>query len=311
MWANRTYSLWVLRLGIVAAVTITLSLVACIGIVYGERQRLPLLLAASIAFDVILIGAACFLLPWATVKFRPPQPEADIDLTHLARLALAGQISASIVHEITQPISTILLNVEALEFWFASKNGNPAVAAEILSDLKRDEVRAREMVLRLRNFLSKGELRPEPVDVNDLVRNAVDLLRSDLKNGHVAVEISLARQRLSVTADCVHLQQVLITLIVNAIEAMAAIPLDARVLQISTHSTGQSAEVVVSDSGPEMTQEQFEHAFEPFFTTKKNSMGLGLSVARSIVLAHCGLIWIERRAGGASFHLEIPMSGNG
>lgn len=307
MWANRMYSFGALNWGTIAAVTL-LSLAACIGVMYGARYQLPLLLVASIVFDVVLIGAACFLSS-AAVKLTLQQPQADAELTHLTRLALAGQISASIVHEITQPISAILLNIEALEFWFASKNGNSAAAESILNDLKRDQTRTREMMARLRSFFSKGELRSESIDMNDLVTHAVELLQPDLKNGDVAVELDLAQETLCVAADRVHLQQVLITLIVNAVEAMATIPVNARVLQISSHCIDRrGAEIVVSDTGPEMTQQQFDHAFDPFFTTKESSMGLGLAVAQSIVAAHRGVIWIERRPQGARFHVEIPMS---
>lgn len=284
-------------------------MVACVGIVLGVRNQVPLLYTGSIIFNVLLIASTCFLPVLIPAK-RSTKP--SVDLTHIARLVLAGRISASIVHQIIQPISAILLNIEALEFWFASKSGSIAIAENILGDLKRDELRTREMVFRLHRFFSKGELHTEHTDMNELVANAVELLRPNLRGSHVVVSTEFVPGPLAAMVDRVHMQQVLITLIVNAIEAMAEVSRGARWLHISTDRVAHhSLEITVTDSGPEMSQEQFEHAFDPFFTTKENGMGLGLSVARSIVVAHHGLIWIQRRSTGTSFHLEVPVSQTG
>ncbi len=287
-------------LGIVIIAAVSLVL-------YTMHYRFSYLYGASIFFNVILLGAllVCRLTPHKQVS----NPSTGADLTHTARLTLAGEISASIIHEVIQPLSSILVNIEAIELRLANENGDVASTQEIIRDLKRDQQRASEIARRLRRFLSNRELQLENMDMNELIAKVMELVRTDFKKRNVIASTTLEPGLPRVIADPMHLQQVLLTLLINGMEAMEGTPVESRQLHVNTRCIDKRRiEVVVTDNGPKMSQDQFKRAFEPFFTTKEAGMGLGLSVASSIVVAHHGAIWVERRAaGGASFHFTIPV----
>lgn len=295
-----------MAIGLLVGATFALAIT---GLIYSVSHRMLLLGIASVALNIALVGTLCALLMAPGNWLRATRAKVDIEQTHIARLALAGEISASIIHEVIRPLSSILVNIEALELRLVQQGNDTSDVRDILHDLKRDRSRANDIALRLRRFLSKRELHLEPTDINQMVAHAVELLQTDIKNGRVVAQVHLTPGTLSVVGDPVHLQQVLITLIINAIEAMAQTPTESRQLEISTNRvTQQRVAVIVSDTGPKMTAHQHAHAFEPFFTTKDSGMGLGLSMARAIVLAHQGVIWIDRDAANTSFHFEIPIT---
>lgn len=243
---------------------------------------------------------------------RRAQRNADrlqSEMTHAARLALAGEITASIAHEITQPLSAILSNVETAELLLSQPIANTATLSDILADIKRDDLRAHEIVRRLRSLLRKREMRQERHDLNALVSNSVALLRADAIRRNVLVTFDLEQGLPQVYVDPVHLQQVVLNLLLNAMDAMVETPTGERTLGVQTRLMPQSAiEIAVYDSGHGMTREQLTRAFDSFFTTKEGGMGLGLSIARSIVHAHGGTIWAENRDGGGTiFRVRIPL----
>ncbi|MBV8098673.1 MAG: PAS domain S-box protein [Verrucomicrobia bacterium] len=233
------------------------------------------------------------------------------DLAHLSRVALLGELSVSLAHELNQPLTAILSNAEAAELLLAQDAADagdelPQILREIVSESKR----AGEVIRRLRVLLKKGDIRRVPLDMNELVQNVFKLIRSDLINQHIAVQLELAPHLPLVDGDEVQLQQVLINLVINACDAMAEVAANGRRLLVSTDFAGESkVRVSVTDEGYGIPPEKIEHIFDPFFTTKEIGTGLGLAVCRSIISAHSGeLTAINNPQCGATFQFTVPAS---
>jgi PAS domain S-box-containing protein len=233
--------------------------------------------------------------------------EARRELTHASRLALVGELTASIAHEINQPLGAILNNADAAEMLLESSPPALDQVREILGDIRRDDLRACEVIRRLRALLSKHEMEFQPVDLNVVSSDVVLLVRAESRRRGVTVVSQPADDLPIVRGDRVHLQQVLLNLVLNSMDAMAdATGPKGVTLRTGVHENG-SAEVAVSDTGPGISRDHLPRLFDPFFSTKKNGMGLGLSIARSLVEAHGGQIWAENNPGrGATFRFTLP-----
>lgn len=231
------------------------------------------------------------------------------EVAHAARLAIAGEISASIAHEVAQPLSAILSNVETAELLLRQRGGSTDEIVDILADIKRDDLRAYEIVRRMRLLLQKRQMQFETLDLNVLIANTVSMLRSDASRRRIQLRTELAELP-SVRVDAVHLQQVILNLLLNAMDALARTPPSARTILIRTGISERSGvEIVISDTGRGMTTEHLARAFESFFTTKEGGMGLGLSIAKSIVQAHGGTITAESiERSGTTFRITLPTS---
>jgi len=243
-------------------------------------------------------------------RLQSTQNTFRAETAHTARLALAGEMTASIAHEVTQPLSAILNNVEAAELLLGQPTPDMTAIAEILADIKRDDLRANEIVRRLRTLLGKRELQRERTDVNALAATTIGLIRADASRRNIVIRTDLQPDLPLVMADPVHLQQVLLNLMVNAMDAMKDSTLTARWLDVHTSGCeGEAVEIAILDTGHGMSRTQLSKVFDSFFTTKEGGMGLGLSIARSIVQAHGGAIWAERReAGGTMFRFTVPVN---
>jgi signal transduction histidine kinase len=231
------------------------------------------------------------------------------ELTHSARLCIAGEITAAVAHEMTQPLSAILSNADTAELLLLQEQPDLATLREIVADIRRDDLRANDIVQQLRALLRKRELHFERMDINGMAAQALRLIHSAAIHRNVVIQTALDPQLPPVHADPIHLQQVLLNLLLNAMDAMQETASDARLLDVRTALRDQRAiEVVVTDTGRGMTPDQLEHVFDTYFTTKREGMGLGLSIARTIIQAHGGHIWAENRElGGAVFHFTIPL----
>lgn len=231
------------------------------------------------------------------------------EITHAARLALAGEISASIAHEVTQPLSAILSNVETAETLLRKPEPNLATILEILEDVRKDDLRAHGIVRKLRMLLRKRELQFEHIDVNALASSVLTLVLPDALRRNVVIHTALDPTLPKVPADPVHLQQVLLNLIINAMDAMDETPAAARWLEVRTERCDEEhVQVAVADNGRGLGAGRVDKLFESFFSTKADGMGLGLSVARSIVTMHGGSIWAENsKVGGATFLFTLPV----
>ena len=236
------------------------------------------------------------------------------DLAHLARVSTVGELSSSLAHELTHPVTAILSNAQAAQRFLANDDVDLDEVREILNDIVTQDQRAGEVIHGLRLLLKKGEPQKQcdDVDLNEVIRDVVQLMRSDLINRNVTVDTDLAQNLPAVTGDRVQLQQVLLNLALNGCEAMGDYNSSERRLLIASQWENGAVRVSVSDSGSGIPGEKMEQVFERFFTTKKEGMGLGLSVCRTIINAHRGKIWATNNAGcGATFHFSLPIVGAG
>ena len=231
------------------------------------------------------------------------------ELAHANRQATAGELSSTMAHELNQPLGAILTNTETAELILSSPAPNLSEVKEILADIKRDDIRASEVIDRMRGFLRRAPFEDKAIDLNDAVRKVFDFLSVQASARNVALSFEPSGEPLQVRGDQVQIQQVIMNLVVNSMDAMATIPNGRSVIGRTEMNGGSSAVVSILDSGPGIPAEKLNEIFDPFFTTKKQGMGIGLSISRTIVQAHKGRIWAEnQREGGAVFRLSLPLA---
>lgn len=229
------------------------------------------------------------------------------ELAHLSRVAMLGELSGSLAHELNQPLAAILSNAQAAQRYLAQSPPRVDQLGDILSDIVKSDHRARSVIQRLRSMLRKEQAQYHRLDINDVVEESLRLMRSDLLNREVGVDTDLAAALPAVNGDRNQLQQVLLNLMMNGFDAMDALPTDRR-LRITTQGTAQGGvEFNVADLGSGIPPADLERIFEPFVTAKAQGMGLGLAICRSIVEAHGGRLWATNNADiGATLHCELP-----
>jgi signal transduction histidine kinase len=230
------------------------------------------------------------------------------ELAQLSRVAALGELSGSLAHELNQPLTAILSNAQAAQRFLAKEPAGVQDVREILGDIVADDRRAAEIIQRLRQLFKRGEIRLQPIAVNDLVRDALRLTQSELAG--VDLRADLADHLPLVDGDRVQLQQLLINLVTNARNAMNESAPGVRRLTARTRLIdGEGVCVTVADSGPGIPPENLSRIFDPFFTTRAEGMGLGLTVCRSIIRVHRGTLWAENNPDrGASFHFVLPLA---
>jgi PAS domain S-box-containing protein len=232
------------------------------------------------------------------------------ELAHLNRFNLAGELTATIAHELNQPLAAILTNSETAMALLDSSPSNVEELSQILSDIRRDNQRASEVLGRVRSLLKRAPFERKNKDVNQIVRDTAGLLSRLAASRETDLASETTSGELLVNCDETQLQQVLINLILNAMDAMSAVTAADRKIAITTTRVENFADVIVSDRGPGISADLVKMVFEPFFSTKPEGMGMGLSIVRTIVEAHGGQIWIKGKPGnGAVFHIRLPLSG--
>jgi C4-dicarboxylate-specific signal transduction histidine kinase len=233
-------------------------------------------------------------------------------LTHLSRAAVLGQLSGAFAHELKQPLTSILGNAEAALSILKKGGENTAELSEILQDIVQDDERAAQVIQRLRALLGKGDAQYAPVELNDVVRESLELTHSEFVTRNVVATLHLDPAVPTVLADRVQMQQVVLNLLMNACEAMVATPLPRRQAVLTTRflPASEAVEITVRDNGTGIAPGDNERIFQPFVTTKSHGLGLGLAICRSVAEAHHGVLWAENAPeGGAIFHIKVPIAG--
>jgi C4-dicarboxylate-specific signal transduction histidine kinase len=235
--------------------------------------------------------------------------EALMALAHANRVATMGQLTASITHEVNQPITAAVTYALAARRWLSAVPPDFGEVNEALAGIIKEGDRASEVIGRIRALMKKTPPRKDAVSINDAILEVVALTRTETANNGVSVRTQLAEGLPPVRGDRVQLQQVILNLIVNAVQAMSGVGEGARELQISIDvvSSEGGVRVGVRDTGPGLSHESLSRLFEPFYTTKPEGMGMGLSICRSIIEAHGGRLWATPcDPQGALFQFTIP-----
>src|SRR5437588_4296018 len=233
--------------------------------------------------------------------------QAQADLARVNRVTTMGELTASLAHEVNQPIAAAVTNANTCLRWLTRDDPDLQEAREAASRIVKDATRAAGIISRVRLLFKKGTLRHELVDVNEAIREMIVLLRSEATRYNITVRIELAPDLPRIMGDRVQLQQVLMNLIVNSIDAMKEAD-GARELAVKSQRTEKEQVLVsVSDTGVGLPPQQAEQVFNAFFTTKPHGTGMGLRISRSIVESHGGPLWAaDNSPRGASFHFVLP-----
>jgi C4-dicarboxylate-specific signal transduction histidine kinase len=234
---------------------------------------------------------------------------AQAELAHANRVATMGQLTASIVHEVSQPIAATVLNAQAALRWLGAQPPNLNEVRQILNQITDDSTRAGDIIDRIRALIKKAPPRKEGLEINEAILEVIALTRGEVLQNGVSVRTQLAEGLPLIQADRVQLQQVILNLIVNAVEAMSGASEGARELLISTGGDASNGVLVsLRDSGPGLDPASLGRLFDAFYTTKSSGLGMGLSICHSIIEAHGGRIWaVANEPRGAAFHFTLPL----
>jgi PAS domain S-box-containing protein len=235
--------------------------------------------------------------------------QAEAELAHANRVATMGQLTASIAHEINQPIAALLTNAGTAMRWLDRQPPNLETARTMIDCIVADGRRTADIVSRIRDFSKKAPIRMQQLEVNEAILDVVGLTRVAMSEHGVSAKTQLAAGLPLILVDRVQLQQVILNLIMNAIEAMSEVGDGPRELSISTSKAGLDGVLIaVSDTGPGLSRTNPERIFEAFYTTKSEGLGMGLSICRSIIEAHGGRLWAApNKPNGALFSLTLPI----
>jgi PAS domain S-box-containing protein len=234
--------------------------------------------------------------------------EMQLELAHANRVATMGQLTSSIAHEVAQPIGAIAINASAALTWLGRKAPDIENARISIERIAEDAHRSVEVIGRIRELFQKAPPRKRHLDLNEVVREVIVLTHGEALKAGVSVKTQLAEGLSLIEGDRVQLQQVLLNLVVNAIQAMTAMADGARDLLITTALTEANFLLVrVADSGPGLDPQTLEHVFDPYYTTKPGGLGMGLAICRSIMVAHNGRLWASaNQPCGAVFQFTLP-----
>jgi signal transduction histidine kinase len=273
-------------------------------------QRYPRQIAFILAVVLVQAGLITILLhehrrrQLAEVQSRQRMAE----LARVMRFSTAGELTASIAHEINQPLGAILTNAETADAILKSPTPDITELKDIVKDILHDDRRATEIIRRMRSLLKKAPFELKNFDLNDLVRETLGILSSLAVGRQVELTGSITSDALPILGDRIQLQQVVLNLVVNGIDAIRDLPSENRIISIRTSCVDNFAQLSVSDRGPGIPEDKLKEIFEPFFTSKAEGMGMGLSIARTIIEAHHGLISTKNRDhGGATFRIKLPL----
>jgi two-component system, LuxR family, sensor kinase FixL len=237
--------------------------------------------------------------------------QAQAELSHVTRVTTMGELAASIAHEINQPLAAIVADASACINWLSADRPPLNQVRAALAAVVDDGNRAAEVLTRIRTLLARSVVARQPCQLDRIIADVLPLVRPGLRRHDISLDMSLAVDLPPVLADRIQLQQVLLNLLVNAVEAMRDVPVERRrlVIQVTPETMEDQAwtVVMVEDAGVGLRESEAGKLFEPFYTTKPGGLGMGLSISRSIVEGHGGRLWATANPDhGATFHLALP-----
>jgi C4-dicarboxylate-specific signal transduction histidine kinase len=232
------------------------------------------------------------------------------DLARASRAITIRQLMATIAHEVNQPLAALVANAGAARRWLEGDPPRIDKTRQSLARIVRDGNRASDVISRIRALVGSGDAERNPLNLNSVVQEVIALVRTELRRHNVSVRTDLDGNLPSIPCDRVQMQQVLINLVVNAIESMSAVETRSRLLAITTVSGVAGVLVCIADRGVGLDEQDLERVFEPFYTTKPHGMGIGLAISRAIIEAHGGRLWATpNKASGTTFRLQLPFNG--
>ncbi len=234
-----------------------------------------------------------------------------LELAHVARVAIMGEITTAVAHELSQPLTAILSNAQVAQRMLSRESPDLAELREIITDIVSDDQRASSVLQTLRNFLKKADFEFQPLDMVGVVKDVGRMLRREAELREMTLDLQFGPDPPTVRGDRIQLQQVLVNLVVNAIDAMKEARESGTSITVRMdRANGEALRIAVIDSGPGIPPGELERIFEPYVSSKSSGLGMGLAIARSIVQAHGGRLWAENHpGGGAAFVLELPVEG--
>jgi signal transduction histidine kinase len=284
------------------SITLIVTLLAVL-----QVAHIPL---ATTPFFLITVAAMTFELSRAAaVSTRMQQEVAQLraDVARAERVTALGQLASALAHELSQPLAAILRNAEAAHLYLNSGRPDLEELRSIVNDIHKDDRRAGELIDRMRALLKRGNLDMQPLAIGELLQEVLSLVNSEALSRRVSLDFVMEPGLPFVRADRVHVSQVLLNLILNAMEAMQSCPENARRVSIVVRAAGECVEVAVSDSGPGIAEGNLDRVFDPLFSTKPEGLGMGLAISRTIIGAHGGRLWAENSASGATFRFTLPI----
>ena len=270
---------------------------------------------AVLGFVAIIVAQALLIHALLLQSRRRRRAEAELrarsaELQHVGRLSMIGALTASIAHEINQPMGAILSNAEAAEMMLEQGTLDRDKLREILADIRSEDLRASEVIKGLRRLLGRGDWSPVALDVNAEVAEALSHLVFDAVRRDIALSPVFGARLPAVNGVAVQLQQVVVNLVMNAMEALGTSPVNVREVRVETLARAGGVEIVVADHGPGIPPEAAAHLFETHFTSKKDGMGFGLTIVGPIVDEHRGRVTFEPNVPrGAIFRVWLPAVG--
>jgi C4-dicarboxylate-specific signal transduction histidine kinase len=234
------------------------------------------------------------------------------ELAHVSRVSTMGQLATTLAHELDQPLSAILRNTEAGELFLQDTSPDLDELRAILADIRKDDLRAGDVIDRMRDFMKPRNTDRRRLDLNLLVGDVATLVRPDVEQRRVRLALETDPALPPVYGDRVQLQQVLLNLLLNAMDALDDNPSERRLVTVRTRRVGAWVEITVSDTGQGIPADKLLRVFEPFFSSKPDGLGMGLAISRDIIEAHCGRLWADNNeVGGATFTITLPRAEGG
>jgi two-component system sensor kinase FixL len=302
---NRALVPWLLLVQLVAILMLLAALL------FAGQSNERLIGIAVIVLVLTTVGVAAMFERSKDVVHQTELRQQRLELAHLSRVATLGELTGAVAHELNQPLTAILSNAEAARHLARQHPVNTSELQETLDDIIDAGRRAAAVIDRARTLLQKREVHIGPVNINEVLRETIDLTHAEFVNKRISITAHWSVEPPTVAGDRVQLQQVILNLLLNARDAMEDNDTNDRHLMVRTDVGADGfMRIEIGDNGVGIPSQEIERIFEPFFSSKRHGLGLGLAISRSIVTAHAGRMWAHNNAGrGATIVVTLPVAG--